>query len=455
VDEKWARVGKIPYGEITAHCGTNQTHIICIGGEPRHGHNDNTDSVVQIAKISYLESTPALSTVLKTDEEGRFSVRRTAAGWTLVKPDGAPTWLTAINHLSSFRCHEEDKPCLVTDLLTNRFRGNWSALAESFVADLKKWGFTSAGYGQAEHGNPGQPTHGGRSGWEMFPYFPSHPPEQGSPDAPGGFALFDVFEESFNSTTDRNFAQLATRVQATGASNAVGYYLEDIPVWKRSQPRGPQKDSGAPAWTGYMRAQNRTSAGKKAYVGWLQTRYGTGGLAELCRAYNVAPPATSWDALLAWPFGGVDVSSEAIVTDDLAFLGVVADRIYGVAASAIRRHDEGALVFGDRFIQTDMPSSVLAAAAKHFDVLTIQPQPFSYNGSAMLQRSVEDAAAVASLYDKPLMIADQATHYPGSNREGAQGARLNPLGLLLNPLGLFLRTSIPFIWRILSSFLHA
>ena len=43
----------------------------------------------------------------------------------------------------------------------------------------------------------------------------------------------------------------------------------------------------------------------------------------------------------------------------------------------------------------------------------------------------------------------------GSNREGVQGAHLNPLGLFLKPLGLFLRTSIPVIWRILSAFLRA
>ena len=43
----------------------------------------------------------------------------------------------------------------------------------------------------------------------------------------------------------------------------------------------------------------------------------------------------------------------------------------------------------------------------------------------------------------------------GSNRSGVQGAHLNPLGLFLNPLGLCLRTSIPFIWRILSAFLPA
>jgi hypothetical protein len=37
---------------------------------------------------------------------------------------------------------------------------------------------------------------------------------------------------------------------------------------------------------------------------------------------------------------------------------------------------------------------------------------------------------------------------PGRNRYGVQGAHLNPLGL-------FLRTSVPFIWRMLSAFLPA
>ena len=46
-------------------------------------------------------------------------------------------------------------------------------------------------------------------------------------------------------------------------------------------------------------------------------------------------------------------------------------------------------------------------------------------------------------------------HGAGSNRSGAQGAHSNPLGLFLEPLGLFLRTSRPFVWRVLSAFLRA
>ena len=130
--------------------------------------------------------------------------------------------------------------------------------------------------------------------------------EGGSPDAPGGFATSDVFEESFAAITDRNFAGVATRVRATaaGASNAVGYYFNDIPIWERPAPGG----AGPPAWTGFMRSLNATAAGKAAYVGWLHGRYGgtASGLAEVCRVYSIVPAVTTWEALLACPFGSVD-----------------------------------------------------------------------------------------------------------------------------------------------------
>ncbi len=78
MEKKWSRVGVLPCqpnnrhlrqlsilvmacvcvccadGCITSHCGTNGTHVICIGGEPRHGHNGNAESVVQIGRITEL-----------------------------------------------------------------------------------------------------------------------------------------------------------------------------------------------------------------------------------------------------------------------------------------------------------------------------------------------------------------------------------------------------------------
>ena len=54
VRREWSRVGKMLYGCITNHCGSNGTHVLCFGGEPRHGHNGNAESVVQIARITRL-----------------------------------------------------------------------------------------------------------------------------------------------------------------------------------------------------------------------------------------------------------------------------------------------------------------------------------------------------------------------------------------------------------------
>ena len=44
--------------------------------------------------------------------------------------------------------------------------------------------------------------------------------------------------------------------------------------------------------------------------------------------------------------------------------------------------------------------------------------------------------------------------YRETPTRGSRGAHLSPLGLLLNPLALFLRTSMPFVWRILNAFLR-
>lgn len=49
----YSRIGTLLYGVITGHWGTNGTHVIGVGGEPRHGWNGNTETVVQIGKISW------------------------------------------------------------------------------------------------------------------------------------------------------------------------------------------------------------------------------------------------------------------------------------------------------------------------------------------------------------------------------------------------------------------
>ena len=105
-------------------------------------------------------------------------------------------------------------------------------------------------------------------------------------------------------------------------------------------------------------------------------------LAATRAAYGLpATKVTSWAALEAWDFRPPNPAynplSADVEADDSAFLGVVAEQYFGLAAAAVRRHDPGALLFGPRFLTNDAPVNVLAAAGRHFDVLSFQPSDFS------------------------------------------------------------------------------
>lgn len=331
---------------------------------------------------------------------GRFAVQRQGRGWTLVTPDGNPIFITGLNHLTSFPCAYDDKACHDSDLWNNHYHQNWTELAADFVANLKAWGFNSAGYGQSE------------AGWSMYPHFAHILPTQASPDAwPGPFHFTDVFSATFNTTTDAATVKVTRKVQRTGPQNCVGYYFMDIPLWGLQDWR--EGLCLTCHWPGFFRSLNQTTPGKMAWVAFLQDHFGSNsaGLLSASSVYNVSPPAQSWGQLLSDRFLSVNLTSPAVIDCDTAFLGVVAERIYSVAAAAVRRHDPGALVFGDRFIQTDMPLPVLKAAAKYFDVVTVQPQPFSLPSSWAVNHSILAMANVSLVLNKPVMIADQATHY--------------------------------------------
>ena len=145
-------------------------------------------------------------------------------------------------------------------------------------------------------------------------------------------------------------------------------------------------------WTDYTRSLPEGSPGKTAYVGWLKARYsanGAGGLAAARAVYNMPPSVQDWDAVYAYQFNPrLNLSDGVVEADDTAFLGVVADRLFGVGADAVRRHDPAALVFGQRFLSHDAPAPVLAAAGKHFDAIAVQPSNFSYTSDGMQDYSI-------------------------------------------------------------------
>ena len=48
----YGSLGKLPYGVVTASWVSNGTHVLGFGGEPCHGWNGNTETVIQMARIT-------------------------------------------------------------------------------------------------------------------------------------------------------------------------------------------------------------------------------------------------------------------------------------------------------------------------------------------------------------------------------------------------------------------
>ena len=356
---------------------------------------------------------------------GRFALQNhDNHGWVLHRPDGSPTFLLALNHLSNPEyfdviqgasglgpCHSYDTECLKNDLLGTKYAGNWSAATEDFVRFSKAWGFNSAGYEYVPA--PGV-------SWSYLPdlfitnasYIFKHSADY-RPTFP------DVFDLDFNASTDARVQSWCNTDQHIDRprvrSEVVGYYFEDQALWNVSQARsGVGSDGPRPKdWADAMRTLPSSAPGKAAYVTWLEQRYlSRGGLEQARAVYAIPSHVESWYAVRSYDFGSLDLLSAAVVVDDTEFLAVVADRYFGVASAAVRRHDPGALVFGQRFIGQDLVPGVIAAAGKHFDVISVQPSPFSFGDDQEAQASAEELARVGALAGgRPVFVADQTSHF--------------------------------------------
>lgn len=359
----------------------------------------------------------------ESDRKGRFSLRQSGDRWTLVQPDGSPTFLLALNHLAPpffagvisgasglYPCHAYDALCHQAGLFETKYHSNWSAATEDFIAASISWGFNSAGYEFV-------PATG--ISWPYIPdLFVTNASHIFARSATANQSFPDVFSGEFNATTDARVSAWILEDQHIGQprvlQDVVGYYLEDQPIWNVSAARREYRESGeATDWVVAMRGLPGTAPGKVAYVSWLQAHYqDKGGFSAAVSVYSLPPSVQTWEQVRAWPFSNLDVLSESVVADDDLFLGVVADKYFAVACAAIRRHDPAALVFGQRFLGNDAPATVLAAAGRHFDVVSVQPAPFSFDDVEKVEESADNLQRISRLAGgRPVFVADQSTHY--------------------------------------------
>lgn len=257
----------------------------------------------------------------------------------------------------------------------------------------------------------------------------------------------DVFTDAFNTSVDARVAAWVATDQHIKLprvhEDVVGYYFEDQALWNVTQARtGPGSAGPRPRdWADAMRQKSpelpgagiASAPGKLAYTKWLEQRYeARGGFAACRQVYSIPSSVAGFGALASYDFGGVDLSSAAVLADDNEFLGVVAERYFYVAASAVRRHDPGALVFGQRFIGQDIVAPVIAAAGRHFDVISVQPSPFSFDDAQEAVASAAELARISALAGgRPVFVADQTTHFV-QRQEGLPdwGCRLDERGHL-------------------------
>jgi len=316
----------------------------------------------------------------------RFRIESSGKLRTLITPSEARYFALGVNHIGDTAPPENAEP-------TARQRARFDA-----AKNLRSWGFNCAG--------------NGASGpiLEQLPFFAKVSLVNNSHFlAQYDFRYADVFSEAFASRVDR--IVLSVCEQHRDNQKLIGYYWTDTPRWNLDESRRQRGTD----WVSFMRRLPANTAGKQAYIAFLQKRFGNS-IARLNDAFRMR--AQSFESLAKSNFAGLELDRAREA--DEAFLGVIAERLYSVTAAAFARHDPEALVFGEKYKAHDHSDAVLQAAAKYVDVISIQPGPEvgPLPGPGRHESSFERDYfdEVHKLTGKPIMICDHAISWWSKER---------------------------------------
>jgi hypothetical protein len=128
----------------------------------------------------------------------------------------------------------------------------------------------------------------------------------------------------------------------------------------------------------YIRSLDYSAPGHIAYINFLKDLYNKD-IKLLNNAYSTG--FLSFDDLAQ---NGLSLlnprSNKSIYSDDEAFLNILAETYFSVAAGELRNADPNHLVFGDRFMAAieaqaglRVPDVILKTASEYFDVIGFQP----------------------------------------------------------------------------------
>jgi len=309
---------------------------------------------------------------------GAFHVEKLKGRFWLVTPEGHGFISLGVVHVSAIA--EKSK----VDVFREKYGGDWGKVSEKAVADLRSWGFNTAGY------------HCPLPMRELIPFMADSFLVKNSNFLPdSSFEYADVFDPVFQEAARERIRKMCGG--ARNNPNLVGYYWTDTPQWDLRRAR---KTRGTD-WVSAIRAMSKSGPGKLRYVEFLQERY-TDTPSLLLSTYGIA--GDSFDALINHDFGEVDPGDPAILADDNEFLRLIAREHYRVIGEETRRCDSRHLVFGERYLMGDLPEQVVREALPYVDVISVQPSGSEFDGD-FFDRLHE-------LTGKPIMICDHQSSFP-------------------------------------------
>jgi len=90
-----------------------------------------------------------------------------------------------------------------------------------------------------------------------------------------------------------------------------------------------------------------------------------------------------------------------------AFLAIIARQLYSKAHALIRKYDSNHLIFGDRYLESDMPDHEVREALPYIDAIAIQPTKRTFDA--------ESFAGITKRYGRPIYISDHVSSYKTSD----------------------------------------
>jgi hypothetical protein len=255
-----------------------------------------------------------------------------------------------------------------------------AAVAEQVAANLSEWGFNTVGY----HHPPELRDHLPFIVDTYTTWIPYFVPQPRYPDVFGGYA----------SVIRRLIHQMCAPVKSN--ANLIGYYWTDTPRWDLDTARRLVNDD----WVSAIRRNKGTYPGKQRYIAFLRERHG----ANPERFRTIYGMDLDDPSILDADFPGLPLDDPILHRDDYDFLRLIAREYYRAAGEAMEREDRKHLVFGDRYMLTDLPEEVLQEALPWIDVVAIQP------GEPQFEKALFDR--VYRIARKPILICDHAISFP-------------------------------------------